>query len=59
MSESATRVDIVGKEDEWPGMGVIVARQEIEDDLQRAFLPREFASMSYARPGTKVRVAVT
>lgn len=38
------RVDVVGKEDTWPGMGVIVYRDRIIDDLRRDFLPLGFPS---------------
>jgi hypothetical protein len=38
------RVDVVGKEDQWPGMGVIVYRDRIVDDLKRDFLPSGFPS---------------
>lgn len=36
------RVDVVGKEDEWPGMGLIIHRDRIVDELRREFLPLRF-----------------
>src|SRR5262245_48887641 len=37
--EITLRVDVSGKEKEWPAMGVIIHDDEIIDDLQREFLP--------------------
>lgn len=42
------RVDVVGKEKEWPGMGLIIHPDEIIDELQREFLPPEFADRVFA-----------
>ena len=41
------RVDVVGKEKEWPAMGLIIHDDEIIDDLKRDFLPEEFRSIIY------------
>jgi hypothetical protein len=41
------RVDVPGKEKEWPAMGVIIHDDEIIDDLQREFLPEPFRSIVY------------
>jgi hypothetical protein len=41
------RVDVPGKENEWPGMGLIVYRDEIVDELRRDFLPDEFRGIAY------------
>lgn len=41
------RVDVVGKEDVWPGMGVIVCRDRIVDDLNRDFLPPRFRNIMF------------
>ncbi|MEA2907244.1 MAG: hypothetical protein QOI12_4631 [Alphaproteobacteria bacterium] len=41
------RVDIIGKENEWPAMGVIIHDDEIIDDLQREFLPEQFRNIVY------------
>src|SRR5947207_15026113 len=35
------RVDVLGKEKEWPAMGVIIHDDEIIDDLRREYLPDE------------------
>lgn len=35
-------VDVVGKETEWPRMGVTIRQHEIIDSLQREFLPASF-----------------
>src|SRR5689334_13482696 len=40
--EIMMQVDVRGKENEWPAMGVIIHDDEIIDDLQRDFLPEEF-----------------
>ena len=36
------RVDVVGKENEWPAMGLIIHEDEVIDDLHREYLPEEF-----------------
>lgn len=41
------RVDVVGKEDIWPGMGVIIYRDRIVDDLNRDFLPSKFRNVMF------------
>jgi hypothetical protein len=41
------QVDVSGKEDIWPGMGVIIYPDEIVDELRREFLPEEFRNFSY------------
>ena len=41
------QVDVPGKEKSWPGMGLIIYDDEIEDDLQREFLPPEFRNIVY------------
>jgi predicted phage gp36 major capsid-like protein len=45
--EIMMRVDVIGKENEWPAMGVIIHDDEIIDDLKREFLPEEFRSLRY------------
>lgn len=45
------QVAVPGKEDIWPGMGLIIHDDEIIDDLQREFLPEEFRHVTY--PGSK------
>lgn len=45
--EITARVDAIGKEESWPGMGLIVARDKIVDELRREFLPPEFQSFHY------------
>jgi hypothetical protein len=42
------RVDVPGKEKIWPGMGVIIYPDEIVDELQREFLPKEFRNVRYS-----------
>ena len=41
------RVDVVGKEEQWPGMGVIIYRDRIVDDLNRDFLPDRFRNLLF------------
>jgi hypothetical protein len=41
------RVDVIGKENVWPAMGVIIHDDEIIDDLQREYLPEEFRGIVY------------
>lgn len=45
------RVDVIGKEKEWPAMGLIIHDDGIIDDLKREYLPPEFRNFSYE--GTK------
>lgn len=47
-------VDVVGKETEWPRMGVTIREREIIDGLRREFLPERFADFTIpgSRPGT-------
>jgi hypothetical protein len=45
--EMTVRVDVPGKENDWPGMGIVIRRDEIIDELQREFLPDEFQSLTY------------
>jgi hypothetical protein len=41
------QVDVPGTEKSWPGMGLIIYDDEIEDDLQREYLPEEFRNIVY------------
>lgn len=41
------RVDVVGKENEWPAMGLIIHENEIIDDLHQEFLPEAFRDLVY------------
>lgn len=41
------RVDVVGKEDQWPGMGVVIYRDRMVDDLNRDFLPARFRDLVF------------
>jgi hypothetical protein len=43
----AIMVDVPGTEDTWPGMGLIVSRKRIVDDLQREFLPEQYRDLAY------------
>ena len=47
-------VDVPGKEQDWPLMGLTIRKHEIIDGLQRKYLPQEFQSISFpgSRPGT-------
>lgn len=45
--EISIQIDVPGKESEWPGMGLIVHHNEVEDALQREFLPERFRSIRY------------
>lgn len=49
------QVDVPGTEKIWPGMGLIIYDDEIEDDLQREFLPEEFRNIVYegSRPAKR------
>lgn len=47
--EITVRVDIVGQEDTLPPMGLLIASDELIDDLQRKYLPPEFRTLSYPR----------
>jgi hypothetical protein len=49
--EITVRVDVPGKENSWPGMGVIIHSDEVVDELKREFLPKEFRNISYERSG--------
>lgn len=42
------QVDVPGKEDEWPGMGLIIHKDGILDELQRSYLPAEFRDLHYS-----------
>jgi hypothetical protein len=41
------QVAVPGKEEEWPGMGIIVYHDKIVDELQRSYLPPEFREITY------------
>jgi hypothetical protein len=41
------RVAVLGTENDWPAMGLIIHDDEIIDDLRREFLPEEFRSIHY------------
>jgi hypothetical protein len=45
--EIAVRIDIVGTEEKWPGMGLIIYHDEIIDELQRQYFPEEFRHFAY------------
>lgn len=52
--EIVIALDIPGKEDEWPSMGLIVRKHEIIDGLQREYLPPPYNRLEFpgSRPGT-------
>lgn len=41
------RVDVPGKKNIWPGMGLIIYPDEIVDELQREYLPQAFRDIVY------------
>lgn len=41
------RVDVVSETHKWPGMGVIIHRDRIVDDLNRDFLPPRFRNLRF------------
>jgi hypothetical protein len=43
----SVRVDVPGKEDIWPGMGLIIYPDQIIDELERQYLPAEFADIRF------------
>jgi hypothetical protein len=47
-------VDVPGKEEVWPPMGLIIREHEIIDGLQRQYFPPEYQSIQYegSRVGT-------
>jgi hypothetical protein len=45
--EIVIAVDMPGKEAAWPRMGLTIRSDEIADDLQRQYLPREFQNIHY------------
>lgn len=45
-------VDVVGKEKEWPPMGVTIRKHEIIDGLQRQYLPARF--QDFKIPGSRL-----
>jgi hypothetical protein len=47
-------VDVPGKEEVWPNMGLIIREHEIIDGLQRQYFPPEYQSIQYegSRVGT-------
>jgi hypothetical protein len=52
--EIVVAIDITGKENQWPPMGLILRRHEIIDGLQRSYFPPQYQSIHYdgSRPGT-------
>lgn len=52
--EIVLAVDVPGRENQWPPMGLTIRKHEIVDGLRREFLPLEFRDMRYpdGRPGT-------
>src|ERR1700741_5568002 len=40
-------IDVPGKEDVWPRMGLVVRAHEVIDQLQRQYFPREFQSVRF------------
>lgn len=53
------RVDVVGKEKDWPGMGIIIHPDEIIDELKREFLPPEFTDRVFAsNPTSQLKMLV-
>lgn len=52
--EITVAVDVLGKENEWPIMGLTIRKHEIIDGLHRQFFPQAFQNLTYtdSRPGT-------
>lgn len=46
--EIKVAIDIPGKEQVWPEMGLIIRAHEVVDQLQRAYLPKEFQNIEFA-----------
>ena len=47
------RIDVPGKEDSWPGMGLIIYPDEVVDELRRDFLPEEFRNVIFGTISTE------
>lgn len=47
--EIAMAVDVPGTETRWPGMGLVISRDGIVDELQREFLPKPIGDFRYQR----------
>jgi hypothetical protein len=45
--EIVVRVDVPGKEDAWPGMGLTIYADSICDALKREYLPAEYQGLAY------------
>jgi hypothetical protein len=45
--EIVIAIDIPGKENEWPSMGLVVRDEEIVDGLKREYFPNEFQNIQY------------
>jgi hypothetical protein len=45
--EIVVRVDVLGKEDEWSGMGLTIYADSISDALKREYFPVEYQSLAY------------
>jgi hypothetical protein len=43
----AVRVDVPGKEETWPLMGILIFRGRVIDHLKRDYLPAEFRQITY------------
>lgn len=43
----AMAVDVPGTEMRWPGMGLVISRDRIVDELQREFLPKQIGEFQY------------
>lgn len=41
------QVDLPGRSESWPGMGVVIYPDEIVDELLREYLPEEFRDIRY------------
>jgi hypothetical protein len=47
--EIVIAVDIPGKENDWPSMGLVIRDDEIVDGLKREYFPSEFQNIRYER----------
>src|SRR4051812_14020366 len=43
----AVRVDVPGKEEDWPLMGILIFPDRVIDHLKRQYLPAEFRQITY------------
>jgi hypothetical protein len=42
-------IDVPGKEETWPEMGIVVRSSEVVDRLQRSYLPGEYRDLAFGK----------